>query len=64
MNVIFILIIIALVMASSFLAAFLYACINGQFSDCETPAQRILFDEEFTKNTNLNNKNGVINEPK
>ncbi len=44
MEVIFLLIAISLVMASSFLFLFFKAMKSGQFEDNHTPAIRILFD--------------------
>ncbi|WP_425391092.1 cbb3-type cytochrome oxidase assembly protein CcoS [Ekhidna sp.] len=46
MSVIFILIACSLLLAGSFLAAFLWASRSGQFEDDYTPSVRILFDEE------------------
>ncbi|MEM6641886.1 MAG: cbb3-type cytochrome oxidase assembly protein CcoS [Bacteroidota bacterium] len=46
MSVIYILIGCSLVLASSFLVAFLWASKNGQFEDDYTPSVRMLFDNE------------------
>ncbi|MEO9872016.1 cbb3-type cytochrome oxidase assembly protein CcoS [Ekhidna sp.] len=46
MSVIFILIACSLLLAGSFLGAFLWASRSGQFEDDYTPSVRILFDEE------------------
>lgn len=46
MEVIFILIIISLIIALGFLAAFLWAVRSGQYDDDYTPSIRILFDDE------------------
>lgn len=46
MSVIFILIACSLLLAGSFLAAFLWASRSGQFEDDYTPSVRILFDED------------------
>ena len=45
MSVIFILIGCSLLLASSFLIAFLWASKSGQFEDDYTPSVRILFEE-------------------
>jgi cbb3-type cytochrome oxidase maturation protein len=46
MSVIFILIACSLLLAGSFLGAYLWATKSGQFDDDYTPSVRILFDEE------------------
>jgi cbb3-type cytochrome oxidase maturation protein len=47
MEIIFILILISLVLAVGFLAAYFWATKNGQFDDDCTPAIRMLFDDEL-----------------
>jgi cbb3-type cytochrome oxidase maturation protein len=47
MNIIYFLIPIALCLGSGFAAAFILAARRGQFDDLETPAHRMLFDEEM-----------------
>ncbi|MFN6944209.1 MAG: cbb3-type cytochrome oxidase assembly protein CcoS [Cytophagaceae bacterium] len=49
MSVIFILIMISLLVAGSFLGAFLWALKSGQFDDDYTPSVRILFDDNKSK---------------
>jgi cbb3-type cytochrome oxidase maturation protein len=49
MKIIFVLIIVSLVVALGFLAAFLWAVKSGQYDDDYTPSVRMLFDDE-TKN--------------
>lgn len=46
MNVIIILVCCSLLVAGSFLAAFLWAVKNGQYDDEYTPSVRMLFDSE------------------
>ncbi|MEO1254138.1 MAG: cbb3-type cytochrome oxidase assembly protein CcoS, partial [Bacteroidota bacterium] len=46
MSVIFILIACSLILAGSFLGAFLWASRSGQFEDDYTPSVRILFEED------------------
>ena len=46
MKVIFLLILVSLVIALGFLAAFLWAVRSGQYDDDYTPSIRILFDDK------------------
>jgi cbb3-type cytochrome oxidase maturation protein len=46
MNIIFILIGISLLVAVTFLGAFLWAVRSGQYEDDYTPSVRVLFDDE------------------
>lgn len=46
MSVIYLLILISLVVAICFLAAFLWAVKDGQYEDDYSPSVRILFDDE------------------
>ncbi len=46
MNVLFLLVPVALLLASAGVAAFLWAARSGQFDDVETPAVRMLIDDE------------------
>ena len=62
MNIIFLLIILSLLMAGSFLFLFFRAVDDGQFADCETPAQRILFEDEKPLKSKENKTNGDLNE--
>ena len=48
MSVIFILIACSLLLAASFLGAFLWASRSGQFEDDYTPSIRMLMDDEVT----------------
>ena len=54
MNVIVFLLILSLLIALGFLAAFFWAVRNGQYDDDITPGMRILMDDELptTKNKN------------
>ncbi|UEG50087.1 cbb3-type cytochrome oxidase assembly protein CcoS [Ferruginibacter lapsinanis] len=54
MSALFILIGISIVVAGSFLAAFLWSVRNGQFDDDYTPSVRMLFDDDL-KNNNTEN---------
>ena len=46
MNIFYLLIGVSLLAALIFLAAFIWAVRSGQFDDNETPAMRVLFDDE------------------
>ena len=46
MEIIFVLIIVSLVIALGFLAAFIWAIRSGQYDDDYTPSVRILFEDE------------------
>lgn len=52
MSVIFLLIIISILLASGFLVVFWFALRKNQFEDINTPAMRILFDDDEIKNIN------------
>jgi cbb3-type cytochrome oxidase maturation protein len=47
MSIIYLLLPIALLMGFGFLAAFIHASYAGQYDDLETPAHRMLLDDEF-----------------
>ncbi len=49
MNVIFFLIVLSLIIALGFLAAFFWAVRSGQYDDDYTPSVRMLFDDETKK---------------
>ena len=46
MNVIYIVLPLSLVVAAGFLAAFIFAARRGEFEDLDTPAHRMLEDDE------------------
>ena len=48
MSVIVVLIIFSVLVALGFLAAFIWAVRSGQYEDTDSPAVRMLFDEEKT----------------
>lgn len=50
MKIIFLLILLSLIIALGFLAAFFWAVRSGQYDDDYTPSVRILFDDEKSKN--------------
>jgi cbb3-type cytochrome oxidase maturation protein len=49
MGIIIVLILLSLVIAAGFLAAFLWAVRDGQYEDDYTPSVRILLDDKSTK---------------
>jgi len=49
MNVLYIVLPLAIVLAGAGLAAFLWAVRKGQFDDLDTPAVRMLFDDDEVK---------------
>ena len=49
MSVLFILIIVSIIVAASFLGAFLWSVNSGQYEDGYTPSVRMLFDDELIK---------------
>lgn len=49
MNILVLMIPMALLLGIGFVAAFLWATSKGQFDDLETPAHRILIDNERKK---------------
>ncbi len=56
MNIFYLLIGVSLFAALIFLGAFIWAVKSGQFDDNDTPAIRILFDEEVENEEVINNK--------
>lgn len=56
MNIFYLLIGVSLFAALIFLGAFIWAVKTGQYDDNETPAIRILFDDEDANETDSNNQ--------
>ncbi len=52
MKIIFLLILVSLLVAIGFLAAFFWAVKSGQYEDDYTPSIRILFDDKNEKKRN------------
>jgi cbb3-type cytochrome oxidase maturation protein len=46
MNILFLIIPLAFLLAGGALAAFMYAVRQGQFDDLDTPAHRVLFEDD------------------
>jgi len=61
MSVLFVLIIISIVVAASFLGAFLWSVKSGQYEDGYTPSVRMLFDDELTTTKNKEDNQTKIN---
>lgn len=53
MSVLFVLLIVSLIVAIGFLAAFIWAIRSGQFDDSYTPSIRMLFDDKTKKQTDI-----------
>lgn len=51
MEIVSLLVFLAMSLALLFVFAFIWASRNGQFEDLETPAYRILIDENITNKT-------------
>lgn len=51
MSVLFLMLPLALVLAGAFVAAFIWAVRGGQFDDLDTPAWRVVVDEDERDNT-------------
>lgn len=49
MNILVVLIIVSLIVASGFLVAFIWAVRSGQFDDASTPSYRMLWDDATSK---------------
>jgi len=47
MNILYFLVPMALLLAAAGVAGFIWSVRSGQFDDVETPAMRVLFDEEL-----------------
>ena len=56
MNIFYLLIGVSLLAALIFLGAFIWAVRSGQFDDNETPAIRMLFDDEVNEEVKNNTK--------
>jgi cbb3-type cytochrome oxidase maturation protein len=59
MLVIFLLIFISLLLATTFLTAFIWAVRSGQFEDTCTPSMRMLSDEEAAKKRSTINQTNI-----
>lgn len=56
MKAIFLLIILSLVLAAGFLAAFFWAVRSGQYDDDYTPSVRMLFDDDIPGESSVTNE--------
>lgn len=57
MSVLFVLLIVSLIVAVGFLAAFIWAMRSGQYDDSYTPSIRMLFEDKPNKKINQTDKN-------
>lgn len=57
MNTIIFMVVVALLLSFGFVLCYVWASANGQFEDLETPALRMLKNDEMKK-THEGNKNG------
>ncbi len=57
MNIIFMLIIVSLFIAILFFILFIRSVKTGQFDDVYTPSVRMLFEDEFVKDKDVNKTN-------
>jgi cbb3-type cytochrome oxidase maturation protein len=55
MSAIFVLVIVSVLVAIGFLAAFLWAVRSGQYDDDQTPSIRMLFDDDVTNSDDEEN---------
>lgn len=51
MSVLIVLVIISVIVAGGFLAAFIWSVKKGQYDDDYTPSVRMLFDDQVSKTT-------------
>ncbi len=63
MNIIFLLIIVSLIIAAGFLAAFIWAVKAGQYEDDYTPSVRMLFDDKPSSGSRQNRPATLASEP-
>ena len=56
MEIIYLLLPLALLIALGFVAAYIWALGNGQYDDLDTPAYRMLLDDEKTKKPDKNHE--------
>ena len=61
MNIFYLLIGVSLFAALIFLGAFIWAVRDGQFEDNDTPARRILFDDDLIEDEELPESNEPLN---
>lgn len=62
MDLIYIILPLALVLATFALVAFIWAARSGQFDDLETPGRRVLFDDVPARESQLAIKNEQVGE--
>jgi cbb3-type cytochrome oxidase maturation protein len=62
MSVLYLLIIISILVALGFLAAFIWAVKSGQFEDDYSPSVRILFDQQNSEDEDTPEKDETVEE--
>ena len=61
MSIIYVLLPISLLLALVGLGAYIWALRSGQFDDLDTPARRVLFDDDRIRFSKLKNSDGDHN---
>jgi cbb3-type cytochrome oxidase maturation protein len=61
MSVVIILVVISVIVAGTFLAAFILSVKKGQYDDDYTPSVRMLFDNNITESKRANSENKLSN---
>ncbi|WP_417334924.1 cbb3-type cytochrome oxidase assembly protein CcoS [Halobacteriovorax marinus] len=58
MNILYLLVPLALLLGVLFVGAFIWATKKGQFDDLDTPAARIVLDDDLIRNKNITERKG------
>ncbi|ATH07629.1 cytochrome oxidase maturation protein, cbb3-type [Halobacteriovorax marinus] len=58
MNILYLLVPLALLLGVFFVGAFIWATKKGQFDDLDTPAARIVLDDDLIRNKNITERKG------
>ena len=59
MSVIILLIIFSVIVATTFLVAFIWAVRSGQFDDTKSPSVRMLFDDDISSKDQKGNEKNI-----
>lgn len=59
MEIVIVILPFALLISVGFVVSFIYAAKNGQYDDLDTPAYRVLIEDEKINNSNNKNKKEV-----
>jgi len=57
-NILYLLVPLALLLGVLFVGAFIWATKKGQFDDLDTPAARIVLDDDLIRNKNITERKG------